>query len=149
MSLRIGIDLDGTLADLSAIFHEYEQRLFGHQLPEEPDDADESAAESEPNRKEKLKASKQRSREHEAVWRAIRDTPDFWTLLKPIEHNAVRQLHDAAMRFKWEVFFITQRPRTASESVKYAESRRRQRQEQNVNGVLDQMRSAGRAQPGG
>jgi uncharacterized protein YukE len=44
---------------------------------------------------------------------------------------------------------ISARLRTASESVKYAESRRRQREEQNVNGVLDQMRSAGRAQPGG
>ena len=29
MSLRIGVDLDGTLADLSSIYHEYEATLFG------------------------------------------------------------------------------------------------------------------------
>jgi hypothetical protein len=44
---------------------------------------------------------------------------------------------------------ISARLRTASESVKYAESRRRQRQEQNVNGVLDQIKNPGKITPGG
>jgi hypothetical protein len=44
---------------------------------------------------------------------------------------------------------VSARLRTASESVKYAESRRRQRQEQNVNGVLDQIKNPGKITPGG
>ena len=44
---------------------------------------------------------------------------------------------------------VSARLRTASESVKYAESRRRQREEQNVNGVLDQIKNPGKITPGG
>jgi hypothetical protein len=44
---------------------------------------------------------------------------------------------------------ISARLRTASESVKYAESRRRQREEQNVNQTLDQIKNAGKITPGG
>jgi len=42
MSLRIGIDLDGTLADLSSAYHEIEARLFAERT--ETPEADETAA---------------------------------------------------------------------------------------------------------
>jgi 5'(3')-deoxyribonucleotidase len=117
MSLRVGVDLDGTLADLSSEFHEVEQRMFGRQVLDEPNDDDEADANAEPVAKANLKTAKRRSREQEAVWRAIRDTPDFWMQLKPIEPAAVRALQAATDQFQWEVFFITQRPRTAGASV--------------------------------
>jgi hypothetical protein len=115
VSLRIGIDMDGTLADLSSIYHEYEERLFGSRSNEPADDGDNEAPEV--SDKEKLKAAKVASRQRQVVWRAIRETPNFWTHLKALEPDAVRQLFAVATSRDWEVFFITQRPRTAGASV--------------------------------
>jgi hypothetical protein len=44
---------------------------------------------------------------------------------------------------------VTARLRTAGESVKYAESRRRQRRDQNIRDVTDQMKNAGKIMPEG
>ena len=44
---------------------------------------------------------------------------------------------------------ISARLRTASESVKYADSRRRQRREQNTRDTMDQIKNAGKMTPGG
>lgn len=44
---------------------------------------------------------------------------------------------------------ISARLRTASESVKYADSRRRQRREQNIRDTMDQIKNAGKITPGG
>jgi hypothetical protein len=114
MSLRIGIDMDGTLADLSTFYHEYEEALFGKRTD---DDADEVVGEEVPSDKEKLKAAKEASKRREQVWRSLRHTTDMWTLLKPIEPNAVRDLQAAMAERNWEVFFITQRPKSAGASV--------------------------------
>jgi len=117
MSLRIGVDLDGTLADLSSIFHEYEVTLFGKPTTDddEPIGPDEEAA--EPTDKEKLKTAKAKSKQQEAVWSALKNTTDLWTQLKPLEPGAVTALYAAASQHQWEVFFITQRPRSAGASV--------------------------------
>lgn len=114
MSLRIGIDMDGTLADLSSLFHEYEDRLFGAHSDEVISDTDDEAESTD---KEKLKAAKAVSNRREKVWRALRQTPDMWTLLKAIEPDAVRRIHDAMIAHDWEVFFVTQRPKSAGRSV--------------------------------
>jgi hypothetical protein len=116
VSLRIGVDLDGTLADLSSIYHQYEEALFGV-LSEQTAIAEESGDHTPPTDKEKMKAAKEASRRREDVWRALRNTPNFWTQLKPLEAGAVRELYDAMVSRDWEVFFITQRPKTAGASV--------------------------------
>ena len=51
------------------------------------------------------------------VWRAIEDTPDFWTTLKPLEEGAIARLYELTVELNWEVFFITQRPATAGATV--------------------------------
>ena len=114
MSLRVGIDMDGTLADLSSFYHEYEEALFGKRSD---DVADEIESDEEPTDKEKLKAAREASKRREQVWRALRQTEDMWTLLKPLESSAVRDLQAAMTAHNWEVFFITQRPKTAGTSV--------------------------------
>lgn len=121
MSLRIGFDLDGTLADLSSIYHEYEQSIFG-----EASDAlenNENETDDEQSNKEKLKLARAASNRRDSVWRALRNTPDFWTLLKPIEPGTIRELYEATLANGWEVFFITQRPKTAGASVQLQSQR--------------------------
>jgi hypothetical protein len=56
-------------------------------------------------------------RKMDKVWGAIEATPNFWATLKPIDPKAVRRIHAMMLRHGWEVFFITQRPRTAGEPV--------------------------------
>ncbi len=51
------------------------------------------------------------------VWDAIRNTENFWLRLEPIEPGVVRTLFELSLQARWEVFFVTQRPGTAGESV--------------------------------
>jgi hypothetical protein len=107
MSLRLGVDLDGTLADLSTFYREVEKGLVV-----EPDTA--AVPESD---KEKLKAARHNTRKQKAVWKALQATPDLWLQLKPIEDGAVRRLYESSIALNWEVFFITQRPKSQGASV--------------------------------
>ena len=130
MPLRIGFDMDGVLADFSQAFREVESRLFGR---------GEGPSADEPAREEEVQETKARSsedaslrngvgggpanaggegrRRRDLVWRDIQSTPNFWSTLKPTEENAVRRLHEMTLRHQWEVFFITQRPKTNGETV--------------------------------
>ena len=127
MPLRIGFDLDGTLADFAAAFHQVEVRLYGpdaHSDAGQPEKEheEESPSETEERRSgdERRKAQRQAKegrRRRDAVWAAIRRTPNFWTHLDPLDPNAVRRIHEMTLRHKWEVFFITQRPYTDGDTV--------------------------------
>jgi len=118
MSLRIGCDLDGVLADFAKAYHEVEVRLFGREEsaragnPEDQDDQSEPSEERAPR-----DAERRHRRRSDAVWAAIKATPDFWMGLRPIEPDAVRRLHALMLEHRWEVFFITQRPPTVGDTV--------------------------------
>jgi hypothetical protein len=56
-------------------------------------------------------------RRRDAIWAAIHETPDFWTTLSPLDPAAVTRIHELMLRHGWEVFFITQRPATAGDTV--------------------------------
>ena len=56
-------------------------------------------------------------RRRDAIWKAIRETPDFWTTLKPHDPGAVQRIYDLMIRHGLEVVFITQRPSTVGQTV--------------------------------
>ncbi len=62
-------------------------------------------------------AQRESRRREDEVWEAIESTPNFWTTLKPLDERAVPRIHELMLRHRWEVFFITQRPFTAGETV--------------------------------
>lgn len=139
--------MDGTLADFASAFHDVEVRLFGpasHLRAGEPEREDEEdpmhpaseegapvqPAEAAATETEKQKAARRRKEDREAdrdavqsrrrrdlVWSTIRSTPNFWAGLQPLDGGAVTRIHEMALRHKWEVFFITQRPYTDGETV--------------------------------
>ncbi len=131
--LRIAFDMDGTLADLSSAYAEIEDSLFGPELAEHERPAPE-LRESEQHVEEEAPSTativdgrrvvERRSRRggtrhRDRVWRAIEETPNFWTTLKPIEDGAIQRLYQLTGEHNWEVFFITQRPATAGATVQW------------------------------
>jgi hypothetical protein len=113
MSLRLGFDMDGVLADFAAAYHAIELRLYGREKParvERPEDVPDSAEGDS-------KTQPHWRRRRDAVWAAIRETPDFWAALAPIDPAAVRRIHEMTLRHRWETFFITQRPATQGATV--------------------------------
>src|SRR5512132_810511 len=123
--------MDGVLADFGAAFHEVESRLFGpgvtlsegqpEQEEENQEHAEEAELRSQAEAIEDAKAARQAAREarrrRDLIWQTIQATPNFWQRLKAIDPAAVPRIHALMLRYRWEVFFITQRPKTEGETV--------------------------------
>ena len=106
MNLRIGIDLDGVVANFISGFEE----AAHHKLGPETDgftDPDQAIVDQ------------LTTHEMKRVWNAIQETPNWWTYLAPYEPEQLKRLYSLARRHKWEVFFLTKRPKTAGETVRF------------------------------
>jgi hypothetical protein len=130
MSLRIGFDMDGVLANFAAAYRAVEERLYGPAVqptragdPEEQEETQkaedgsqktEVGSEKTEGERQAVKAVRRR---HDVVWQSIRSTPDFWITLKPTDEGAVRRIQALSLRLRWEVFFITRRPDTEGDTV--------------------------------
>ncbi len=98
MPLRIGCDLDGTLADLDSAFQREAERLFGT-----PADTGVSAT--------------RQSGRLRALWAHIGTIDNFWRTLQEVEPGAVAQMAAAAHAGRWEILFLTQRPATTGDTT--------------------------------
>ena len=108
MILRIGFDMDGVLADFAAAYRAIETRLYGPADQARVDNPEEVADDDAPVPSR---------RRQDAIWAAIRQTPDFWQTLAPLDPRAVSRIHEMTLRHRWETFFITQRPATNGSTV--------------------------------
>lgn len=118
MPLRIGFDMDGVLADFQSAYREIELRLFGPGLATRPDPPEQQeAAEEQREEPPATESIAQSRRKRDAIWSAIHSTTNFWATLQPTDPGAVRRIHAMMLRHRWEVFFITQRPSTAGDTV--------------------------------
>ncbi len=119
MTLRIGFDMDGVLADLSRAYHEVEVELLDPapgRAPGEPERRSKPDHEEEEAPEPAVVRPVARRRQ-DKVWNAIRAIPNFWESLKPLEEGIVARIEGMMLRHSWEVFFITQRPATRGDTV--------------------------------
>ncbi len=117
MTLRIGFDLDGVLADFASAYREVERSIWpdrGETLPVAPEDHADARPEPAVDAPVSARDAERRRR---AVWDRIRATTDFWTTLQPTEPGVVARLAALTLEFGWEVVFVTQRPATAGQAV--------------------------------
>lgn len=108
--------MDGVLADLEREYCAVDERLSGAAgVGDAAGPAEEEHADKDPEitRRELTLARRRRY----AIWRAIKNAPEFWTTLQPTEADAVRRIQTLATHYKWDVVFITQRPATAGATV--------------------------------
>jgi len=125
MALRIGFDLDGTVADMYSALHEEAIKLFGEEVlarsaykkaPPSPDGAEEAPKEPEDDTSaaamDELHLS---ARQQMQLWDHVKKIEDFWTRLPELEPGIIARIAKAARDRQWEVIFLTTRPSTAGE----------------------------------
>ena len=129
MSLRVGFDLDGVLADLNGALVREARRLFPDvevrsgppvvdaSPADVPDSPDRDAAEVSPA---SLALTERQERQ---LWNEVKRIENFWESLDETEPGIIRRLADTALSRRWEVMFLTSRPRTAGDLVQ-AQSQR-------------------------
>jgi len=104
VALRIGIDIDGVLADFRTAFHEEAVRLLRHDVDDSPD----------------LEAVNPLSAaDVRRVWDHISTAQNWWMEVPAYEPDQIARLYSLARAGGWEVFFMTKRPPSAGDSVQF------------------------------
>jgi hypothetical protein len=103
MSLRLGFDIDGVLADFRSAFRETARQCLGA-----------AGADSKEDGKPGLGA-----KDVERVWAHIAKTTNWWMRVKPHEPDQIARLYALARQSRWEVFFLTKRPPSGGDPVQF------------------------------
>ena len=149
MSLRIGFDLDGVLADMDAELIRQAEIVFGEAMTERlrkraaeatPPPATGTTAVGE-NRLERqgdtepaidsaptVAKLNMTARQLRRLWRHVETVENFWERLNELEPGVTARLAALATDRRWEIIFLTKRPKTAGltsqvQSQRWLESR--------------------------
>ena len=95
--LRLGIDVDGVVADFRSAFRGLAERELGRAA----DDVEAELSKADVER----------------LWRAVANIPNWWLDVPAHEPDQITRLYAEARRRRWEVFFLTSRPPSAGDSV--------------------------------
>lgn len=129
MPLRLGFDLDGVLADLNSALIREALRLFPDlevrpgAPPLAPGAPDPEAAEGADPSEAAPPALALTRRQERQLWDAVKKIENFWETLDESEPGIIRRLAETARARRWEVIFLTSRPRTAGDIVQVQSQR--------------------------
>jgi hypothetical protein len=104
MALRIGIDIDGVLADFRSAFHAAARRCLRHDIEDRADLESVGPLSPEDVRR---------------VWEHIAKTQNWWMDVPAYEPDQIARLYSVMRAVGWEVFFMTKRPPSAGDSVQF------------------------------
>ena len=139
--MRIAFDLDGVLADLHTPFVAAALKIFPRSIErrwDPPDvgasppsgDAEPAAddADAEAPAVPPLMRRPVTRRQADEIWRYLSKQEDLWEGLNEIESGAIARLASIADERRWEVIFVTSRPRSAGRTVQRQSQRWLERQ---------------------
>lgn len=118
--LRVAFDLDGTLADMDQVLRRKAADLFPQRsTPAEPIEGGDStdaraAAGTPPADPTYLDLTPSQWRR---LWAHVRRTDDFWLSLPEIDDGIVAAIAALALERRWEVVFLTTRPRVRGQTT--------------------------------
>ena len=126
MPLRIGFDLDGTVADMYSALHVEALKLFGEEVlaksaykkaPPSPDGAEGAEAPAPEDSTGTLAMDELHlsARQQMQLWDHVKKIENFWTTLPELEPGIIARIAKTATERQWEIIFLTTRPSTAGE----------------------------------
>ena len=128
--MRLGFDLDGTVADLQGALAREARRLFPGVDPETlPRSVAPQAARTEPHERSEsaedtaFTMSSLSPRQQKELWDAACARVNFWETLDEIEPGSLERLAKVVRDRKWEVIFLTSRPETRGDTAQLQSQR--------------------------
>lgn len=147
MPLRVGFDLDGTVADMYSALHREAMKLFGEEVlrkaaykSKEPQEAVRqagplSAGAEQSNRKPESSPEDDQTtqmamnelhltaKQQMQLWDHVKQIDNFWMSLPELEPGIIARIAKTSIERRWEVIFLTTRPATAGELVQMQSQR--------------------------
>ncbi len=121
--MRLGFDLDGTLADMQAALMREARQLFPDVDPASvpsstagASTADADASDTTEDDSPFSPGSLTSSQQH-ALWKAVCATDNFWETLDEIEPGILARLYRVSLERKWEILFLTSRPESSGDTA--------------------------------
>jgi hypothetical protein len=134
--LRIGVDLDGVLADMDAELLKEAEILFGDTItrglkeppiqpaappparhPDDPPDNEGRPPEAALDNTPPQLRVNMTPRQQQKLWQHVSAIEDFWERLAELEPGVVERLGGLAIERRWEIIFLTKRPATAGSTA--------------------------------
>jgi hypothetical protein len=134
MPLRVGFDLDGTVADMYSALRREAIKLFGDEVlytpaaAAAPQDAKQEQnpqpkAEDDQTTTLAIQELHLTARQQNQLWDHVKKIENFWTTLPELEPGIISRIAKAASERRWEVIFLTTRPATQGELVQLQSQR--------------------------
>jgi hypothetical protein len=132
MPLRVGFDLDGTVADMYFALRREAIKLFGEEVLHTPPEASkpqEAGKEQTPKAEDDqiaglaIQELRLTARQQDQLWDHVKQIENFWTTLPELEPGIISRIAKAAHERRWEVIFLTTRPSTEGELVQLQSQR--------------------------
>jgi hypothetical protein len=103
MSIRVGFDVDGVIANFNKTFRDTAARMDG------------VAGHDASNAASRALAAEAMKR----VWDHISRTPQWWLQLEAYEPEQIERIYRTSRERRWEVYFMTTRPSSAGETTQF------------------------------
>jgi 5' nucleotidase, deoxy (Pyrimidine), cytosolic type C protein (NT5C) len=113
VGLRVAIDLDGTVADLSRAMHDIAKKKFRKLQEIETASPGEVTDALLPVERPTLRDLGLSASDLDRLWRHVLKQRNFWTTLDEIETGIIARIQQLADDRRWDVIFITTRPLAA------------------------------------
>ena len=137
MPLRVGFDLDGTVADMHSVLKRAALDLFGEDVvrdaerqspPPQEAGAEPTGQTSDPPDDDQatrpvLQALHLSSRQQSQLWDHVKKIENFWNTLPELEPGIIKRVARNVVERRWEVIFLTTRPSTAGDLVQLQSQR--------------------------